>query len=170
MDLVERRADGDRVDLAIRNKQRERQRYRQTRLDLRMRMNRDVTLIPEKPRMVGAVRVVPGSQEGIRRRGEVVGRVISYERNAGRDAQDVRAAGHGFDVRSTDGDTVRFILAADILNRMVTLSPNQWLRAKTLGADCYLYAVGGGKIVRIRNPGSLRAKRTRSGYVVYLGS
>ncbi len=170
VDLVERRVDGDKVDLAIRNRQRERQRYRQTRLDLRMRMNRDATLIPEKPRMVGAVRVVPGSQECIRRREEVVGRVISYERNAGRDAQDVRAAGHGFDVRSTDGDTVRFILAADILNHTVTLSPNQWLRAKTLGADCYLYAVGGGKIVWIRNPGSLRAKRTRSGYLVYLRS
>ena len=168
VDLVERKADGDKVDLAIRNKQRERQRYRQTRLDLRMRMSRDTTLIPERPRMVGAVRVVPGSPEEARRREEAVSSAISYEKNAGRDAQDVRAAGHGFDVRSTDGEAVRFILAVHVPNRAVTLSPNQWLRAKTLGADCYLYAVRGGEMVRVRNPGSLRAKKTRAGYVVHI--
>ena len=170
VDLLERKADGDRVELAIRNKRRERQRYRQTRLELRMRMSRDITLVPEPPRMVGAVRVVPGSPEEARRREEAVGRAASYERDTGRDAQDVRAEGHGFDVRSTGGGTVRFILAADTLDGTVTLSPNQWLRARTLGADCYLYAVRGDNMVRVRNPGSLRAQRVRSGYVIYLRS
>lgn len=170
VDLLERKADGDKVDLAIHNKQRKRQRYRQTRLDLHMRMSRDVTLISEPPRMVGVVRVVPGSPENTRRREEAVSRAITYETEAGRDAQDIRAAGHGFDIRSTDGDTVRFILAASVLNGAVTLSPNQWLRARTLGADCYLYAVRGDKLMQIKNPGSLRAKRVRSGYIIRLRS
>ncbi len=170
VDLLERKADGDRVELAIRNKRRERQRYRQTRLDLRMRMSRDITLVPEPPRMVGAVRVVPGSPEEARRREEAVDRAVSYERDVGRDAQDVRAAGHGFDVRSTGGGTVRFILAAGVQDGAVTLSPNQWLRARTLGADCHLYAVRGSEMVRVRNPGSLRAERVRSGYVIRLRS
>ena len=99
-----------------------------------------------------------------------MGRAVSYEREAGRDAQDVRAEGHGFDGRSTGDGTVRFILAAGTLDGSVTLSPNQWLRARTLGADCHLYAVRGSEMVRVRNPGSLRAERVRSGYVIRLRS
>ena len=170
-DLLEKKADGERVDLAILNKRRERRRYRQARLDLRMRMSRDVRMSPEPPRVVGVVRVAPGDPGAAGRREAAVGAAIREELLAGRDARDARSEGHGFDVKSVGGDSVRFILAADARDGAVRLTTNQWLRARTLGGDCYLYAAGGGGIVQVRDPaGSLRAEKTPSGYTVRLGS
>ena len=169
-DLLEKKADGDRVDLAILNKRRERRRYRQARLDLRLRMSRDVEMSPEPPHVVGVVRVAPGDPEAAGRREAAVGAAIREELLAGRDARDARSEGHGFDVKSAGEGSVRFILAADVQDGAVRLTTNQWLRARTLRADCYLYVDRGGEIVQVRDPaGSLRAERTPSGYTVWLG-
>jgi hypothetical protein len=125
---------------------------------------------PEPPRVAGVVRVTTGDPEAARRREAAVGAAIREEALAGRDARDARSEGHGFDVRSAGGGSVRFILAADVQNGAVRLTTNQWLRARTLGGDCYLYAARGGEIVQVRDPaGFLRAERTPSGYTVWLG-
>ena len=125
-------------------------------------------MFPEHPRVAGVVRVAPGDAEAAERREAAVEAAKREETSAGRDVRDMRSEGHGFDVKSSDGDSVRFILAAHIQDGAVRLTANQWLRARTLRGDCYLYAVGDGGMVRVRDPaGSLRAERTPSGYTVW---
>ncbi len=69
--------------------------------------------------------------------------VMGYERSHGRTPNDVSAENKGWDILSTDGQgAVRFIEVKGAAGRgAVELTTNEYHKAKTLGADYWLYVV-----------------------------
>src|SRR3989304_2491849 len=71
---------------------------------------------------------------------------MAFERSAGRDPEDVSAQKVGYDVRSRDGTSVRYI---EVKGRAgegdVVLTENEWTMARRLETDCWLYVVTGAR-------------------------
>jgi hypothetical protein len=165
--LLSRKRRGSKVDLPIYNKREDRRRYRTARKDLRAQIEMDSTLATDAPAVVGVIRVVPGPDAQAAKIRQVLAAAVSFERRVGRKPESTWGEGRGFDIRST-GKTgvVRYILAKPA-DGPVTMSLNEWFRAKILGKDCYLYLMGNGKPRRIRNPAeTLSPVRTDCRYKV----
>ena len=165
--LLSRKRRGSKVDLPIHNKREDRRRYRIARKDLRMQIEMDSTLTMEDPSIVGVIRIVPGPDAQAARIGRALDAAVAFERRAGRKPECAWGEGHGFDIRSTSKTgVVRYILAKPAAGP-VSLSFNEWFRAKILGNDYYLYLTGKGNLHRIRNPAeALSPVRTDCGYQV----
>ena len=165
--LLSRKRRGSKMDLPIHNKREDRRRYRIARKDLRMQIEMDSTLAMEDPSIVGVIRIVPGPNAQAARIGRALDAAVAFERRAGRKPECAWGEGHGFDIRSTSKTgVVRYILAKPAAGP-VSLSFNEWFRAKILGNDYYLYLTGKGNLHRIRNPaGALSPVRTDCGYQV----
>jgi hypothetical protein len=89
---------------------------------------------------------------------------MSFEREQGRQPEDVSSENLGFDIRSREKNgTPRYIevkARADV--GAVALTQNEWFKAKRFGEDYYLYAVMNAaqspELFVVRNPAStLRA-------------
>jgi hypothetical protein len=82
------------------------------------------------------------SDEEIERLGMEI--VMRYERENGRDPEDVSKENLGFDIRSRDSNgKVRYIevKARADAGTAVALTQNEWFKAQRLGDDYYLYVV-----------------------------
>jgi hypothetical protein len=68
---------------------------------------------------------------------------MGYERNEGRDPEDVSKENLGFDIRSKDREgKIRYVeVKARAGIGPVALTQNEWFKAQRLGTDYYLYAV-----------------------------
>ncbi len=91
---------------------------------------------------------------------EAVGMEVAlrYERERGRVPEDVSRENRGYDIRSTAPDgSVRYIeVKARARTGAVSLTPNEWLMARRLGDDYWLYVVEHAAtepvLYRIQNP------------------
>jgi len=152
--LQERALNGEDVSLVIRNKEQQKEAYLQALSDLKNRMERERQLTLETPRFLAAVRVTPKfappqqAEAEMHRDAEMerVGTEVTlrYEREHGRQPQDVAADNLGYDVRSLDpqsGATRYIEVKARAGVGRVALTQNEWFTAQRLGDDYYLYAV-----------------------------
>ena len=155
--LLIKKAKGTKVDLAIYNKRKDRQRYRTARTNLKRQITQDSTLESGAPLLVGIVRVVPRYPEPPASEMEALTVAANYEKKRHRTVTVTRGMGYGFDVRSVPVREVsraavqvnrnlgqasrRYIVAkaADENVGFVLFTPNEWLRAKILQDEFYLY-------------------------------
>ncbi len=151
--LQERALNGEDVSLVMRNKEQQKESYRQALSDLENRLEREQQLTLETPRFLAAVRVTPmcapqqaEAEMQSDARIEQIGMEVTlrYEREHGRRPQDVAADNLGYDVRSLDPQSgaIRYIeVKARAGVGRVALTQNEWFTAQRLGDDYYLYAV-----------------------------
>ena len=148
--LYDRRDRGEKVDLVIHNKEEQKRRYQQALQDLKEEIERERMLTLTTPRFVTALRVVPArvAAEAMSEdpRVEAVGMKVAmqYERDQGREPEDVSAQNLGFDIRSTDPEAKRkryIEVKARAGIGPVALTQNEWFKARRFGEDYYLYIV-----------------------------
>jgi hypothetical protein len=148
--LYGRRERGDKVDLVIHNKAEQKRTYEEALTELRRTVAQERSLTMGMPRFVGAVRVVPARQVDAAMQSdpdiEQVGMEVTmeYERQQGRDPEDIAAENLGFDVRSSDPETgrKRYIeVKARAGVGSVALTQNEWFKAGRFGPGYYLYVV-----------------------------
>ena len=169
-DLLEKkRKKGRKMDLAIYNKRQERIKYRQSRKDLGSRIRTKTELITGKISAVGVARVYPESDESAAMMEKALEIVEAFEAKRGRNPKVLSGQGYGFDMRTTIAQDrymyiqVKFPMPAS--KEHISLTLNEWFRAKMLEDDCCLYVIDGDKIRDLRNPASyLKARRVRAGY------
>lgn len=145
--LYEREMRGEKVDLAIRNKE-ERKRYYERALEkLKETIERETHLSISTPRFIGAIYVYPStesmkSDEEIERMGMEI--ALAYERSQGRSPEDVSKENLGYDIRSKGKEGYRYIeVKARALTGDIALTPNEWFKAKRFRHQYWLYVVEG---------------------------
>ena len=150
IDLYIRQEKGEKVDLVIHNKKEQKRRYEDTLLALKKLIERERMLTLSTPRFVAAVRVVPSTMtpEAMSEdpQVEAIGMEVAmaYEREHGREPEDVSAENLGFDIRSRDPRTghKRYIeVKARAGVGSVALTQNEWFKAHRFGDQYYLYVV-----------------------------
>jgi hypothetical protein len=166
--LYDRRERGENVDLVIRNKTEQKERYDAALETLQRNLARERNLTLSMPRFLGSVRVVPASvcvesnemisDAEIEQIGMQV--AMEFERNAGWTPEDVSMQNLGFDVRSTSPDKKRYIeVKARAAVGPVSLTQNEWFKAQRFQEDYYLYAVLNAvsqpQLYRIQNPATV---------------
>jgi superfamily II DNA or RNA helicase len=123
----------------------------------------ETSLLPLEPRIVGVARVVPepASDSGLREDQDIaeigMREVMDYEQRMGRRPEDVSLENLGYDIRSTAGQTVRYVeVKARAKTGVVALTPNEWLMAHRLGDEYWLYVVENAAsqpdLHRVQNP------------------
>lgn len=166
IDLYSRKERGEPVDLVIRNKEEQKKRYDTSKRELETLILKEKNLTMSMPTFLGIVRVRPTVQvEAAMHRDEEVEKigmefVMKFEREAGRDPQDVSKENLGFDIRSkTPEGTSRYIeVKARAQSGAVALTQNEWFKAQRLANDYYLYVVwnaakgSSSKLLVIQNP------------------
>ena len=142
----ERDKKGENVDLVIRNKEERKAYYMQALEELKKEIEQERSLSISMPRFIGAVLVRPRavdnmvSDEEIERIGMEV--VMKYERSQGREPEDVSKRNLGFDIRSRGKGEIRYIeVKARKDEGAVALTVNEWLKAKMLKDNYWLYIV-----------------------------
>jgi superfamily II DNA or RNA helicase len=145
--LYERQADGERVDLPIRNKEERKKQYEEALKSLKKEIEQEVSLSISMPRFLGAVLVKPSASkemvtdEEIEKIGMEV--AMKYEKNQGRKPEDVSKENLGFDIRSKKGkDEIRYIeVKARKDEGQIALTQNEWMKAKRFRDQYWLYVV-----------------------------
>ncbi len=141
---------GDDVQLAIRNKETRMQTYQQNKDKLEKRIVLEKNLTISSPRFIGIIQVKPPMVQSDEMKRDVDSEkiameiVMEYEKSQGRFPRDVsKEIGPGFDIRSTDenGDSRLIEVKGRTGVGPVSLSKNEWFKAKDLGDDYYLYVV-----------------------------
>jgi hypothetical protein len=146
VELYERGEKGEKVDLAIRNKEERKTYYMQALEELKKEIEQEKSLSISMPRFIGAVLVRPKvvdemvSDEEIERIGMEI--AMEYERSQGREPEDVSKENLGFDIRSRGKDEIRYIeVKARKDEGDVALTVNEWLKAKRFKENYWLYIV-----------------------------
>ena len=146
-ELYERQAEGEKVDIVIRNKQEKKRQYERALKDLKDEIERELCLTISKPKLLGAVYIKPRVKipemipsEEIERIGMKI--AMEYERSQGRIPEDVSKENLGFDIRSRGKDEVRYIEVKARANEgPVALTPNEWFKAKRFKEQYWLYVI-----------------------------
>lgn len=145
VELYERQAKGENVDLAIRNKKERKKRYEEARKELEEEIEREQSLTTTVPELFTVIRVIPEKLDMVESKEiEKIGMKIAmeYEKRHGREPEDVSAENLGFDIRSKGKGEVRYIeVKARAGVGDVALTPNEWLKAKRFKDQYYLYIV-----------------------------
>lgn len=181
IELETRRAKGEEIPEPLLLRARERRKElekRRRRLLESLRL--ETTLVPGTIKVVGAVAVspVPTVDETVHPSPEVerVGMEVAmaYERNQGRQVEDVSAHNLGYDIRSlsAEGD-IRYIeVKARARTGPIALTPNEWLMAHRLGDEYWLYIVENAAqdptLHRIRNPAAVLQPEEKVEVVRYI--
>jgi len=163
-DYETRKMKGENIpEAAIQNEVRKKEDLGRKKQRLQEEIEAETHLYPTDPRILGAVRVVPGkphadmvsdlpAQAG--KEIEQIGMnfVMEYERSHGRSPEDVSFQDLGYDIRSCDlpasagqaGEKAnyRYIeVKARAKEGVVALTPNEWLMAQRLKDEYWLYVV-----------------------------
>lgn len=185
--LLDKKQRGLKVDLAIRMKRESRKKHQQARMGMRARLDQQGDIRVADISVIGILRVVPRSSPTARDL-LILKSAAALEERSGRRAEIVSGTGCGFDIRSTvskeragaykspaPNEThsiqrdIKYILAKSVPpNGIVTFTFNEWFRAKTLGADYYLYLLfhDRNKMYKMQDPSStLKVTATDDGYV-----
>ena len=166
-ELYERQARGEKVDLVIRNKEEQKKKYEEAKKELEKEIKQEQSLIISMPELLTVVRVI--SEAGEMAEDEEVERIgmeiaIEYEKSQGRVPEDVSKENLGFDIRSRGEKEIRYIeVKARAKEGDIALTPNEWLKAKMLNEEYWLYVVTNAKtnpeLYIINNPAeNLEAK------------
>ena len=143
--LYLRQANGEKVDLLIRNKEEQKKRYEDAYRELKDEIQREVSLSISMPELLSVIRVIPetgemASNEEIERIGMEI--AMEYERRCGREPEDVSKENLGFDIRSKGKDEVRYIeVKARVSEGDVALTPNELFKARRFKEQYWLYIV-----------------------------
>lgn len=146
VNLYERQAIGEKVELAIRNKEERKKQYEDALKNLEREIEQEMSLAISMPKLMGAIYVRPTiskemvSDEEIERIGMEI--AMNYERNQGREPEDVSRENLGFDIRSKGVKDLRYIeVKARRDEGQVALTPNEWFKAKRFKEQYWLYIV-----------------------------
>ena len=145
-ELYERQAEGEKVDLVIRNKEERKRQYEEALKTLKREIEQEVSLTISMPKFVGAVLVKPTASEDMISDEEIekIGMDVAmeYERNQGREPEDVSKENLGFDIRSKGKEETRYIeVKARKDEGQVALTCNEWFKAKRFKEQYWLYIV-----------------------------
>ena len=145
-ELYERREKGERVDIVIRNKDERKKQYEKGLENLRKEIEQEISLTISMPKFWGAILVRPTIAEDMISDAEIekIGMEIAmeYEKNQGREPEDVSKENLGFDIRSKNKDEIRYVevkARKDVGN--VALTCNEWFKAKRFKEQYWLYVV-----------------------------
>ena len=144
-ELYMRQANGEKVDLLIRNKEEQKKRYEEAYAELKDEIQKEVTLSISMPELLSVIRVIPekgemASDEEIERIGMEI--AMEYERRCGREPEDVSKENLGFDIRSKGKGEVRYIeVKARAGEGKVALTPNELFKARRFKEQYWLYIV-----------------------------
>ncbi|MBC7122502.1 MAG: DUF3883 domain-containing protein, partial [Pseudothermotoga sp.] len=145
IELHERQSAGEKVDLPIRNKEEQKRRYEEAKKELEREIEQEQSLSITMPELFTAIRVIPERTEMVE--SEEIERIgmeiaMEYERQHGREPEDVSKENLGFDIRSKGRDGIRYIEVKARANEGdVVLTLNEWLKAKRFKEQYYLYIV-----------------------------
>jgi hypothetical protein len=152
IDYELRKSQGANIpEATVQREERRKQELEARKRELEETIQREVSLLPATPRILGVARVVPSvppAEEAewhpsaeIEARGMEV--AMRYEREQGREPEDVSTENLGFDIRSTAPDgSVRYIeVKARAGTGAIVLTPNEWLMAHRLRGEYWLYIV-----------------------------
>lgn len=152
-DFQNRMDQGDDVRVAMSNKKDKLETYKENMRNLADSIEKEKHLTMSSPSFFGIIRVKPLSVSGgsdmhndpeIETRGMEV--VMQYERDQGRNPEDVSKKNLGFDIRSSVTDNekrvVRHIeVKARAKEGQISMSRNEWYQAIQLADSYYLYVV-----------------------------
>jgi len=145
VELYERQAKGEKVDLPIRNKEEQKKRYEMAENELEKEIQQEQSLSISMPELLTVIRVIPERNEMVE--DEEVERIgmevaMEYERQWGRVPEDVTKENLGFDIRSRGKDEIGYIeVKARAGEGDVALTPNEWFKAKRFKEQYWLYVV-----------------------------
>ena len=147
--LYDRREKGENVDLVIRNKEEQKEGYHQAHSELKRVIGQEQILRMNSPNYLGAIRVLPSTAEPvITANTAAIERIgmettMRYEREQGRIPEDVSAENLGFDVRSTDPAGLKRYIEVKARSEpgAVSLTQNEWFKAKQFKLDYFLYVI-----------------------------
>jgi hypothetical protein len=121
----------------------------QKKIRLQDELRAQTSLYPSEPDVLAVIRVLPGvslpeemaGDEAIERVGMEL--ALRYEREQGREPEDVSAQALGYDIRSVDAaGNCRYIeVKARAKSGAIALTPNEWLMANRLGDEYWLYVI-----------------------------
>jgi hypothetical protein len=179
IEYYDKKQKGENVDIVIRNFEERKRRYESALLELKDQIQKEKDLTMSMPKFIGAISVSPGKVEEAEMSPDLeiekIGMEISmrYERENGRKPEDVSKENLGFDIRSTDPKgNVRYIevkARADIGS--VSLTQNEWFKARRFKERYYLYVVFNAKdkpkLYIVQNPAeNLKADEKVVRYIV----
>uniref|UniRef100_A0A7C4TXF9 DUF3883 domain-containing protein n=1 Tax=Caldisericum exile TaxID=693075 RepID=A0A7C4TXF9_9BACT len=151
--LYEREANGEKVDIAIRNKEEKKRQYEETLKILQKEIEQEMSLTISMPKFLGAILVKPTASkemicdEEVEKIGMEI--VMEYEKNQGREPEDVSKENLGFDIRSKSEKEIRYIeVKARKDEGQIVLTPNEWFKAKRFKEQYWLYVVANA----VKNP------------------
>jgi len=145
VELYERQAKGEKVDLPIRNKEEQKKRYEMAEKELEKEIAQEQSLSISMPEHSTVIRVIPERNEMVE--DEEVERIgmevaMEYERQQGRVPEDVTKENLGFDIRSRGKKEIRYIeVKARAGEGDVALTPNERFKAKRFKEQYWLYVV-----------------------------
>ncbi|MEO0302139.1 MAG: DUF3883 domain-containing protein, partial [candidate division WOR-3 bacterium] len=146
LELQERKDKGENVDIVIRNKEEQKSRYEEALKNLKKEIEQEINLTISMPQFLGAIFVRPSSfqemvsDEEIERIGMEI--AMRYEKEQGREPEDVSKENLGFDIRSKGKDEIRYIeVKARKDEGEIALTPNEWFKAKRFREKYWLYVV-----------------------------
>jgi hypothetical protein len=157
-DYETRRMKGENIpEATIQNEVRRKEDSEHKRQRLLKKIEAEVHLYSTEPKIIGAVRVLPGEVQGEMIVGEEIEKigmnfVMEYEKRQGREPEDVHLENLGYDIRSRDlpmsgaqageMENYRYIeVKARAGEGAVALTPNEWLMAQRLEDEYWLYVV-----------------------------
>jgi superfamily II DNA or RNA helicase len=166
-DYETRRLKGENIpEATIQNEMRKKEDLEEKMKKLQKEINEEISLYATEPKILSVVRVVPGNiSNGMvsDREIEQIGMnfVMQYERENGRNPEDVSKQNLGYDVRSYDekNNQYRYIeIKARAREGDIALTPNEWLMAQRFKDEYWLYVVvnakSNPKLYVIQNPAS----------------
>jgi superfamily II DNA or RNA helicase len=166
-DYETRRVKGENIpEATIQNEMRKKEDLEEKMKKLQKEINEEISLYATEPKILSVVRVVPGNiSNGMvsDREIEQIGMnfVMQYERENGRNPEDVSKQNLGYDVRSYDekNNQYRYIeIKARAREGDIALTPNEWLMAQRFKDEYWLYVVvnakSNPKLYVIQNPAS----------------
>ncbi len=148
-DLRERKNKGENVDIVIRNKEERQRQYIDSKKSLSDRISREQNLTITTPKLLGVIRVIPPDvipdtmKENAESEQVAMEVAMAFERDHGRTPKDVsKTVGLGYDIRSVGDGKIRYIeVKGRYREGNVSLTRNEWFKAKHLSNDYYLYVV-----------------------------
>jgi superfamily II DNA or RNA helicase len=145
-----RKIKGENIpEVTIIQESRKREELEQKKIRLQDEIRAQTSLYPSEPEVLAVIRVLPGislpegmaSDELIEQIGMEL--AMRYEREQGREPEDVSDQALGYDIRSVDAaGNCRYIeVKARAKSGAIALTPNEWLMANRLGDEYWLYVV-----------------------------
>ena len=148
IDYQTRRDKGENIpEVTIQNEVRKKEDLERKKQRLLKEIDAQVHLYPTEPKIIGAVRVIPGKVQGEMIADEEIEQIgmdvtMEYERRQSRVPEDVHLENLGYDIRSIDEARYRYIeVKARAREGAVALTPNEWLMSQRLKEEYWLYIV-----------------------------